>query len=163
MSIESTIPIPTAASVAEGKVMNATLLYRTASGLLLLFAAMHTYGFMKFKPATTEGIALREAMDNVHFSVRGADFTYGGFYLGFGFSVAVYLLFSAYLAWHLGGLANRQPEAIGALRWMFVVLELVCVALAWKYFSAAPAALSALVAACLAWAAWLVQSGAGRS
>jgi len=140
--------------------MTAKLLYRTASGLLLLFAAMHTYGFMKFRPATNEGVALREAMDNVHFSVRGADFTYGGFYVGFGLSVTVYLLFSSFLAWHLGGLASRQPDAIGGLGWVFVALELVCVALAWRYFSAAPAALSALVAACLAWAAWLVQAGA---
>jgi len=125
-----------------------------------LFAAMHTYGFMKFRPATNEGVALREAMDNVHFSVRGADFTYGGFYVGFGLSVTVYLLFSSFLAWHLGGLASRQPDAIGGFGWVFVALELVCVALAWRYFSAAPAALSALVAACLAWAAWLVQAGA---
>jgi hypothetical protein len=46
--------------------MNATLLYRIASVLLLLFALGHTVGFLKFKPPTAEGVAVRDAITNVH-------------------------------------------------------------------------------------------------
>jgi len=63
--------------------MRATLLYRIASVLLLLFALGHTVGFLKFKPPTAEGVAVRDAMTNVHFQVSGRDYTYGGFYRGF--------------------------------------------------------------------------------
>ena len=37
--------------------MSATLLYRIAAGLLLLFAVGHTLGFLGFKPASVEGLA----------------------------------------------------------------------------------------------------------
>jgi hypothetical protein len=47
--------------------MKATVLYRIASGLLVLFAVGHTLGFLNFKPPSPEGLAVREAMNNVHF------------------------------------------------------------------------------------------------
>jgi hypothetical protein len=103
--------------------MKATLLYRIASVLLILFAVGHTIGFLKFKPPTAEGLAVHDAMNKVHFQVRGKNYSYGGFYVGFGLFNSVYLLFSALLAWHLGSLAARNPQAIGAgltstrLRW----------------------------------------------
>src|SRR5205814_4353154 len=139
-----------------------TLLYRIASTLLLLFAAGHTYGFLNFKPPTPEALAVRDAMYGVHFAVRGADLSYGGFYTGFGFSITVYLLFSAYLCWHLGTLAREQRQAVGALGWALTAVQIANVVLAVQYFSVAPAMLSALVALCVAWAAWRVQ-GAVRS
>ncbi len=138
--------------------MNATLLYRIASVLLLLFAVGHTIGFLNFKPPTPEGVAVRDAMNNVHFQVRGGNFTYGGFYIGFGLFATAYLLFSAFLAWHLGGLAQNNPQAIGALGWAFFAVQMVSLVLSWIYFFVPPAVFSALVAACLGWAAWLVQS-----
>lgn len=51
--------------------MKAIMLYRIASVLLVLFAAGHTFGFLKFKPPTAEGLAVRDAMNNVHFQVGG--------------------------------------------------------------------------------------------
>ena len=137
--------------------MNATLIYRIASALLVLFAAGHTFGFMRFKPSAPEALAVRDAMNNVHFQVRGADFSYGRFYTGFGLTITVYLLFSAFLAWHLGGLARAHPEAVGVLGWVFVAVQVAMVVLSWLYFSIAPAVLSVLIALCLVWAAWLVR------
>jgi hypothetical protein len=139
--------------------MNATLMFRIASILFVFFAAGHTFGFMRFKPPTTESLAVREAMNNVHFQVRGSDFSYGGFYTGFGLTITVYLIFFAFLSWHLGSIAREHPESIGALAWSLVAVQLASVVLSWIYFSIAPAALSALLAACLASAAWLAQSG----
>src|SRR5260370_11922253 len=94
-------------------------------------------------------------MNNVHFQVRGSSFSYGGFYRGFGLTITVYLLFSAFLAWHLGTLASGNPQAIGLLGWVFMAVQVASVVLSWKYFSAAPAMLSAIVAVCLGWAAWV--------
>jgi len=45
--------------------------------LFVLFAAGHTFGFLNFKPPTAEGLAVRDAMNNLHF---GADLSYGAFY-----------------------------------------------------------------------------------
>ena len=137
--------------------MNATLLYRIAAVLLVLFALGHTIGFLKLKAPTQEALAVREAMDNVHFEMRGASFSYGGFYVGFGLYVSAYLLFSAFLAWHLGGLAARDPQAIGALGLAFFAVQVVSLILSCIYFSAVPAVFSALLAACLGWAAFLVR------
>jgi hypothetical protein len=137
--------------------MRATVLYRIASILLILFALGHTIGFLNFKPPTPEVLAVRDAMRNVHFEFKGASFSYGGFYTGFGLFVTAYLLFSAYLAWHLSSLAARQPQTIGGLGWAFLAVQLAAFVLSWIYFFAAPAAFSAIVAACVGWAAFDVS------
>jgi CRISPR/Cas system endoribonuclease Cas6 (RAMP superfamily) len=140
--------------------MKATLLYRIASVSFVLFAAGHTFGFLNFKPPTPEGLAVRDAMNNVHF---GPNLSYGAFYVGFGLYVTVYLLFSAFLAWHLARLAGRLPQAIGALGWAFFAVQLASLALSCVYFAAPPAVLSALVAACLGWAMWQVRGAEAGS
>jgi hypothetical protein len=43
--------------------MTATLLYRISAFVLVLFAAGHTLGFLKFKAPTPEGVAVQQAMD----------------------------------------------------------------------------------------------------
>ena len=95
--------------------MKPSLLYRMAAVLYVLLATAHTVGFLRFVPPTPEGIAVRDAMFNTHFALHGGTFSYGGFYNGFGLSCSIYMLFAAFLAWHLGSLAKRDPAAIGAL------------------------------------------------
>ncbi len=64
--------------------MKPTLLYRIAAVLFVLFAAAHTIGFRRFVPPSTEGLAVRDAMNDVHFVLHGGSYSYGGFYNGFG-------------------------------------------------------------------------------
>ena len=135
--------------------MKATLLYRIASVLFVLFAAGHTIGFLKFKPSSQPGLGVWESMNNVHFQVGKGSFTYAGFYLGFGLFATLYLLFSAYLAWHLGALAAKDPAAIGALGWIFCATQLISLVLSWMYFLLPPVVLSALLTICIGWATWL--------
>jgi len=130
--------------------MTATLLYRIAAVLLILFAAAHTFGSLTFTPPTPEAVAVRDAMNNVHFQ----GYSYGNFYKGFSLSITAYLLFLAFLAWHLGSVAARTPEAIGALGWMFCALKLATMVVAAIYIAAVPAMSSAVVGACLGLAAW---------
>ncbi len=137
--------------------MSATVLYRIAAIVLILFAAGHTAGFLTFKPPSAEGIAVRDAMNDVHFAVGGKAYTYGGFYKGFGLTITVYLLFSALLAWHLGGLAAAHPEAIGILGWAFFAVQIASLVLTWVYFFPVPAVFAGVVALCTGWAAVLAR------
>jgi hypothetical protein len=133
--------------------MKPNLPYRVASVLLVLFALGHTIGFLKFKPASAEALAVRDAMTEVHFQIRGADLSYGGFYLGFGLFVTAYLLFSALLAWQLGNLAERYSQAISPIAWSLFAVQLANLALACIYFAGPPVVFSILVSACAGWGA----------
>jgi hypothetical protein len=141
-----------------GALMTATLLYRISAFVLVLFAAGHTLGFMKFKAPTPEGVAVQQAMDNVRFSLGAKSYTYGNFYRGFGLFCTAYLLFAAFLAWHLGDMARNTPQAIGSLGWVFFGLQLVGIVLSWRYFVLPPTIFSAVLAILTGWAAWLVSS-----
>ncbi len=138
--------------------MKATILYRIAAILLVLFAAGHTVGFLTFTPPTAEGRAVLESMNKVHFGVSGATFSYGGFYTGFGLFVSAFLLFSALLAWHLGSLARRDSQEAAALGGSLFALQVVSLALSGIYFSLAPVVFSGLVAGFLAWATLLARA-----
>ncbi len=135
--------------------MSATVLYRIAAVLLVLFAAGHTFGFLKFKPPTAEGVAVYDAMNKVQFPVGGQSYSYGGFYMGFGLYITVYLLFSAVLAWCLSNLAITNPHTFGAVGWAFFVVQLAGLVLSFLYFAPITAVFSGLVALCLGLAAWL--------
>jgi hypothetical protein len=141
----------------EDFAMKATWLYRIAAVVFLLFAAGHTFGFLSFRAHSAEGIAVFDAMNNVSFEEDGRSYSYGKFYRGFGLSCSVAMLFSAFIAWHLGSLAAKSPQAIGALGWVFCAVQLAGAYLSWKYFGPPPVVFSLALALCLGWAAWLVK------
>ena len=66
--------------------MSASLLYRVASFVLVLFAAGHTLGFRKADPRWGAE-AVVGAMHNVRFNVGSFNRGYWDFYLGFGYFV----------------------------------------------------------------------------
>ena len=134
----------------------AAVLYRVASVIFILFAIGHTAGFLRFKAPSMEGQAVWDSMRNVHFPLGGNSRSYAEFYVGFGLFATLYLLFAAYLAWYLGGLARSNPPAIGALGWMFFAVQIVSLILSWKYFLPPPVVLSGLAAICIGWASWIV-------
>ncbi|HEY7292090.1 MAG TPA: hypothetical protein VH583_19800 [Vicinamibacterales bacterium] len=138
--------------------MKTATLYRAAAILFVLFAAGHTVGFLEFRPNSPEGLAVRDAMNSVHFSVRGAEFSYGGFYVGFGLFVTAYLLFSAVLAWQLGTLARSRTPGLDGIAWSFFAVQIASLILSWVFFSAPPGIFSGLVAVCLGIAAWGTSS-----
>src|ERR1700722_3077992 len=93
---------------ATGVPVNATLLYRIAAFVFVLFALGHTYGFLSLRAPSAEGRAVYDLMNNVHFQLGG-----------FGLSNTVSMVFWAFLSWHLGELARSAPGTIGALGWAF--------------------------------------------
>ena len=138
--------------------MNATLLYRVASGLFVVFAVSHTFGLLSRNQPSPEVGVVRAAMNSVHWRFMGAEITYGGIYIGFGLLLTAALLLSAFLAWHLGWLARSDPRAIGGLGWVFFGFAMANLILSRIYFFAGPIVASALIAVCLGWAAWLVTA-----
>lgn len=135
--------------------MKATVLYKIAAVVFILFAAGHTFGFLHFEAPSPEGRAVFDSMNTVRFEVGGSTFSYGNFYRGFGLSISAFMLFEAFLAWQLGALAGSNPGVAPALGWALCAVQVVSVVLSLIYFSAAPATFSAVVAVCLGWAAWL--------
>ena len=138
--------------------MKPSALYRIASGLLLLFTLGHTLAFRQ--PDPQWGVdALVTSMRTIRFDVLGLNRTYWDFFVGSGFSISLFLLFAAILAWQLGGLSRKTltllPVVSSALAALFVAITVLnCL-----YFFIVPIVFSALISLCLLAAAWL----SGRS
>jgi len=134
--------------------VKAPVLYRISSVLLLLFAFGHTIGFRQSDP--TWGVdTLLGSMRSIHFDVQGASRTYWDLFLAAGFSVGVFYLFSAVLAWQLGGLA---PETLARMRvtvWALALCFAAVTVVSWRYLFILPIAFSSMVTVCLTAAAWL--------
>jgi hypothetical protein len=149
--------------------MRATWLFRVTSILLVLFAILHTIGFLTFSPPTSDGQAALAAMNSAHLEKAGTTYTYGMFYRGFGIFLTVYLLFSAYVAWYLGNVTRSAPSAAGALPTALTALQLANLVIAAVYFSPPPITFSAIAFLCSAAAAVaarssvrMAESGAAR-
>jgi hypothetical protein len=134
--------------------MKASLLYRIASILLLLFAFGHTLGFRQVDPKW--GVdSLISSMHSIRFNINGFERTYWDFFVGFGLFVTALMVLAAIIAWQLGGLA---PSALAAMRlsaWGFVVCFAVVAYLSWRYFFTLPIGFSVTILLCLAAAAWV--------
>lgn len=134
--------------------MKASLLYRIASALLLLFAIGHTIGFRQNDPEWGVG-SLINSMRSIHFDVQGFNRSYWDFFSAFGFFFSVFLLFAAVLAWQLGGLPTETLERVRGTAWAFAVCFAAVTALSWRYAFTTPIVFSSLITICLAAAAWL--------
>lgn len=138
--------------------MSARVWFRIASGLLLVFAIGHTYGFLTFRPPTPDGQAVWQAMNATRMTVGRSSFSYAGFYIGFGLFVTVFMLFLAWLAWTLGALSHRPSPGTASLAWSMVAFESVSIAISLRYFSAPPALFSILTAVSLAMGAMRLRT-----
>ena len=67
-------------------------------------------------------------------------------------------LFEAFIAWHLGKVARRNPHEVTAIGWALVVQQIAGLVLSCMYFAIAPALFSLVLIVCLAAATWLATS-----
>jgi hypothetical protein len=134
--------------------MKASLLYRIASVLLLLFAIGHTLGFRQTNPAWGVG-SLIDSMRSIHFDAQGFSRTYWDFFSAFGFFFSVFLLFAAVLAWQLGGLPAETFARMRRTAWALAICFAAVTALSLKYAFTTPIVFSAMITMCLIAAAWL--------
>ena len=134
--------------------MKASLFYRIAAVLLLLFAAGHTLGFRQSDP--TWGVdTLLDSMRSIHFNADGFSRTYWDFFVAAGFSLGLFYLFAAVLAWQLGGLPAQALAAMRVTVWAFALTFAAITIVSWQFLFILPISLSFLISVCLTAAAWL--------
>ena len=134
--------------------MKASILYRAAAVLLVLFAVGHTVGFRQSDPKW--GVdALLGSMRSIHFDVQGFNRTYWDLFVAAGFSVGVFYLFAAILAWQLGGLPAETLTRMRSIAWAFALCFAAITVVSWRYLFVLPIVFSIVITLCLTAAAWL--------
>lgn len=139
--------------------MKATTLYRTGSALLVLAAVGNTYSLLRFWHVAGR-------MTPVRFPSGHAGYSYAQVVLALEVFCSLCLLFGAYLAGHLGALARKTPQAIGALGLVLFAYQLIWVYISLLFLSGPVRILFILIAICVGWASWLAaaqQSKMGKS
>jgi hypothetical protein len=133
--------------------MKASLLYRIAAALLLLFAATHTIGFRQSDPSW--GVdALLGSMRSIHFNVLGISRSYWDFFVADGLTVAVFYFFSAIFAWQLSRLPVAALVLMRGITWAFAIVFAAITVLSCLYLFIPPIVFCAAITLCLAAAAW---------
>jgi len=135
--------------------MKASIFFRIAAVLLLLFAAGHTLGFRQTNPEWVGTDAVLASMRSVHFDALGFNRTYWDFFSAFGLFFSVFLVFTAALAWLLAGLPPETLARVRSIAWALALCFVAITALSWIYAFTIPIFFSALVTLCLIAAAWL--------
>ena len=134
--------------------MKASMFYRIAAVLLLLFAVGHTLGFRQSDPKW--GVdALLGSMRSIHFDAQGFTRTYWDFFSAFGLFFSVFLLFAGVLAWLLGGLPAETLARVRSIAWALAICFVAVTALSWRYAFTTPIVFSTLITLCLTAGAWL--------
>jgi hypothetical protein len=134
--------------------MKASLAYRIAAVLLLLFAVAHTLGFRVSDP--TWGVdTLLGSMRSIHFEVQGFSRTYWDLFSAAGFSVGVLYLFAAVLAWQFGGLPAETLAAMRVTVWALALCFAAITVVSWRYLFILPIVFSFAITVCLTAGAWL--------
>ena len=134
--------------------MKAFVFFRIAALLLLLFAMGHTLGFRQSDPKW--GVdGLLGSMRSIHFDVQGANRSYWDLFSAAGFSVGVFYLFAAILAWQLGGLPEATLAAMRGIAWAFALCFAAITVVSWKYLFIVPVVFSIVITICLVAAALL--------
>jgi hypothetical protein len=128
--------------------MSSTALLRIASIVSVLFAGGHTLGGMQSWSPPGETEVLR-AMRSFRFDAEGVSRSYYEFYLGFGFTISVYMLLQAVVLWQLAAIAKTEPLRARPLIGSFFLASVACAFVSWRFIFAFPVVLAALVAACL--------------
>jgi hypothetical protein len=134
--------------------MKASIVYRIAAVLLLLFAAGHTLAFHQTDPQWGIDPYLH-LLRSIPFEVQGFDRTFWDFYLAAGFSVGALYLFAAVLAWQLSRLPAGSLALMRVTAWAFALCFAAIAILSWTYLFLIPIAFSTLITLCLVAAAWL--------
>ena len=94
-------------------------------------------------------------MRSIHFDVQGFNRTYWDLFEAAGFSVGVFYLFAAILAWQLGGLPAANLALMRGTAWAFALCFAVITVVSWRYLFILPFVFSMVITVCLIAAAWL--------
>ncbi|HEX3144819.1 MAG TPA: hypothetical protein VHQ64_12675, partial [Pyrinomonadaceae bacterium] len=133
--------------------LKASLFYRIAAVLILLFDIGHTVGFLQHDPEWKVD-SLIGSMKSIHFDVQGFSRSYWDFFVGFGLFVTVFLLLAAVIAWQLGRLDAETQSRVRGIGWSLALCFVALTFLSFRYFFVLPLIFSIVIAVCLILAAW---------
>ena len=134
--------------------MKPSTFYRIAAILLLLLAVGHTLGFRQSDPAW--GVdGLLASMRSIHFDMQGFNRTYWDLFLAAGFSISVFYLFSAVLAWQLGSVPAATLATMRVTAWAFALCFAAITVVLWRYLFLLPIIFTLLITLSLTAAACL--------
>ena len=134
--------------------MKPAIFYRIASVLLLLFAALHTFGFRQVDPQW--GVdSMIGSMRSIHFDIMGTTRTYWEFFVGFGLFFSIFLILAAVWAWQLSNLPRQTLALLRGPAWALVICFAAVTIVALLYAFIFPIVFSILILLCLTAAAWL--------
>jgi hypothetical protein len=120
--------------------------FRLTTLLLLFYCLGHTFGALVSTPHFgAQSDAVMAAMKSTHFNAMGSECTWFGFYLGFGYDVSIFFLFSAVLTWFLGGMSPSNQRRWAPITWALFASYAATLVLAIRYFFAAPIIFSSLI------------------
>jgi len=140
--------------------LKASLFYRIAAVLILLFDIGHTVGFLQHDPEWKVD-SLIGSMKSIHFAIQGFSRSYWDFFVGFGLFVTVFLLLAAAVAWQLGRLDAETVTRVRGIGWSLALCFVVLTFLSFRYFFVLPLIFSIVIAICLMLAAWLSAKPSG--
>lgn len=132
------------------------ILYRAAAILLLLFAALHTFGFQQVDPQWRVDSVV-SSMRSVHFDLIGTSRSYWELFVGFGLLFSVFLVFIAILAWQMSRLPPQMLTQMRGTAWALVICFAAVTIVNLRYAFLFPIGFSVLVLLCLAGAAWTAR------
>jgi hypothetical protein len=119
---------------------------RLTTLLLVLYCLGHTLSaLVSTPPFGAQSDAVAAAMKSVHFEFSGSVCTWYGFYLGFGYEVSIFFLFSGVLTWFLGGMSLPDQRRWAPILWALFVSYSATIVLAVRYLFIVPIVFSSLI------------------
>jgi hypothetical protein len=126
--------------------MNAKLLLRAASAVMLLLSIGHTLGSPWTPAQGPDALAVVSAMRDYHFNVMGLDRSYFNFYVGFGWMLSAYLFGHAILYWQLASILDRLGQKLSGIVGMLAIESLATAIQSWQFLFWVPVIMSSLIA-----------------
>ncbi len=137
--------------------MKPRMFLRIASVVAIVQAILHTIGGVYGTPEPGPATVAVAAMKENQFLVTGLTRSYWGFFMGFGLGITVFLAIEGVVFWLLGSLAEKDGVNVRPILMAFVVGYAALTVLAYLYFFWAPMVCDAVVALCLALAAFAAK------
>lgn len=125
-------------------VVTTTLLLRIASVIQLIFTIGHSMGGLKQWSPMGDNPVLT-SMTEVRFDTMGANRSYLDFFLGFGWSIAVFMLMESVLLWQLASLAKTEPARLRPIIAVIALATAWTAVIAWRFIFPVPALFSAVL------------------
>jgi hypothetical protein len=128
--------------------MRTPIALRVASVVsLLLFAGHSAGGLASWSPAGQTAVV--DAMKSTQVHVQGFTRSYWQFYIGFGWTLSVYLLAQTVLFWQLASRWQRESASMRPIITLFFAAAVATTILDWVFFFAVPLVMALVIAVCL--------------